>query len=276
MTLIREPEWLMSHLSEACLRVVDCQYDLSNGDKGRERYEMEHIPSAVFADIGTDLSADIREHGGRHPIPSKEMFVRFMQQAGIAQDTIIIAYDGGEGAFAARFLWLSQLYGYEHVYVLNGGLRAWKELGYPLSSDIPDYKRTDYWPEENNDILADYEEVKALSMGHGEGLLIDSREEARFKGLNEPIDTKCGHIPNARNMEWMGNLDDGHYLARVELASRFKSLVTDTPLIVYCGSGITACVNYIALKQAGYKEVKVYAGSFSDWISYDENPVKID
>lgn len=276
MTLIRDPEWLMNHLSDDRLRVVDCQYDLSNEDKGRQRYDEEHIPAAVFADIGNDLSLKIGEHGGRHPIPSKEEFVCFMQKAGIGQDTIIIAYDGGEGAFAARFLWLSQLYGYKQVYVLDGGLKAWKELGYPLTADQPDIKRSEYCPADNKDVLSSYEEVKALSMGEGEGLLIDSREEGRFKGLYEPIDRKCGHIPNALNFVWMDNLEEGRYLDGNHLTARFQEIDPDTPLTVYCGSGITACVNYIALKQAGFKAVKVYAGSFSDWISYDENPVVKD
>ena len=277
MTLIQEPEWLLSHLSNPRVQVVDCQYNLSNEDSGRECYDKEHIPSAVYADIGTDLSSQARKHGGRHPIPSRETFVRFMHRSGINQDTQIIAYDGGEGAFAARFLWLCQLNGYEQVYVLNGGLKAWKELGYPVTADLSNIKCSDYSPSvDYKDIMASYEEVKALSMGQRAGLLIDSREEARYKGLYEPIDSKCGHIPNALNYEWMGNLRDGHYLEQSQLGARFLELDIDTPITVYCGSGITACVNYIALKQAGYKTVKVYSGSFSDWISYDENPVAAD
>ena len=273
MTLIREAEWLNRHLSDEHVLVVDCQFDLSNENKGRERYQKEHIPSAIYADIGKDLSSEVGEHGGRHPIPSKEAFIRFMQNLGVDQDTILIAYDGGEGSFAARFLWLSQLYGYERVYVLNGGLKAWKEHGYPLTADEPVIKCSAYRPAGNKDILASYEEVKELSIGQGKGLLIDSREEARYKGLYEPIDTKCGHIPNALNYEWMGNLDDGYYLKENKLISRFQEINPKTLITVYCGSGITACVNYIALKQAGFQDVKVYAGSFSDWISYDENPV---
>ena len=273
MTLIREAEWLYRHLSDEHVLVMDCQFDLSNENKGRERYQKEHIPSAVYADIGKDLSSEVSGHGGRHPIPPREAFIRFMQNSGVKQDTIVIAYDGGEGAFAARFLWLSQLYGYEQVYVLNGGLKAWKEQGYPLTADESVIKSSAYRPAGNKDILAFYEEVKELSIGQRKGLLIDSREEARYKGLYEPIDTKSGHIPNALNYEWMGNLADGHYLEVSQLVSRFQEINTKTPITVYCGSGITACVNYVALKQAGYQEVKVYAGSFSDWISYDENPV---
>ncbi|MGM9931131.1 sulfurtransferase [Pradoshia sp.] len=274
LTLIQEPEWLFQRLTDSRVRIVDCQYDLSNEGKGRESYNEEHIPSAAYADTGGDLSSKVLEHGGRHPLPSKETFVRFMQQLGVDQDSIVIAYDGGEGAFAARFLWLSELYGYSGVYVLNGGLKAWKEQGYPVTAEIPNLPSSDYWPEEENKVLAAYEEVKALSAGKAAGVLIDSREEGRYMGLYEPIDAKCGHIPKAINYEWMGNLDDGLYLKDSQLAGRFADIDRETSIMVYCGSGITACVNYIALKQAGYQDVKVYGGSFSDWISYDENPVE--
>lgn len=273
LTRIQEPEWLFRQLNDGRLRIVDCQYDLSNEKKGRECYNEAHIPTAVYADIGKDLSSNILKHGGRHPLPSKEAFVRFMQQLGVDRDSIVIAYDGGEGAFAARFLWLSELYGYSEIYVLNGGLKAWKKRGYPVTADISNRPSSHYWPEEEKKVLAVYEEVKALSAGKTTGVLIDSREEGRYKGIYEPIDAKCGHIPNAVNYEWMKNLKEGTYLEDKQLADRFASIDRQTPITVYCGSGITACVNYIALKQAGYQDVKVYGGSFSDWISYDENLV---
>ena len=199
-----------------------------------------------------------------------------MQAFGIHEQTVMIAYDGGEAAFAGRFLWLAQLYGYEHVYVLNGGLKAWIEKGYPVTKDIPVLASTDYEPEKNKDIAASYLEVKEWTESDRHGYLIDSREANRFKGIHEPIDLKAGHIPGAVNMVWTDNFSNGFYLPLSEMEKRFKHLAKDDPIIVYCGSGITATPNYIALKEAGFTNVKIYAGSFSDWISFPENKIEMD
>ena len=256
--------------------MIDCQFSLSNEIIGRKKYEESHIPGAVFMDVAQDLSGPISKHGGRHPLPPRKEFIEKMKASGIHEQTVMIAYDGGEGAFAGRFLWLAQLYGYEHVYVLNGGLTAWLEKGYPVTKDIPVLDSTDYEPAKSKDILASYPEVKEWTESDRRGYLIDSREVNRYKGIHEPIDHKAGHIPGAINLVWKENFRDGNYLPSTAMEKRFEHLDKDDPIIVYCGSGITATPNYIALKEAGFTNVKIYAGSFSDWISYPENKIEAD
>ena len=276
LQLVKEPEWLFDRLNDPDVRIIDCQFNLPDKTAGRKLYRQSHIPGAVFMDVAQDLSAPIKEHGGRHPIPKRENFIELMQAAGIHEQTVVIAYDGGEGAFAGRFLWLAQYFGYERVYVLNGGLKPWVERGYPVTEDIPVLTRADYAPVMNENLLVTYAELKGWIENDSPGYLIDSRESDRYKGIHEPIDHKAGHIPGAINMVWTENFRDGKYLPVPELEKRFEHLNKDAPIIVYCGSGITATPNYIALVEAGLTNVKIYAGSFSDWISYSENTVETD
>lgn len=276
LQLVKEPEWLFNHLNHTNVCVIDCQFSLSNVQQGKENYRELHIPGAYFMDVARDLSGRVSKHGGRHPLPERKEFIEKMKAAGINEHSIVIAYDGGEGAFAGRFLWLAQYYGYEHVYVLNGGLKAWLVQGYPVTSDIPEPVPSEYIPPENKNLLATYLEVKEWTENDQHGYLIDSRESERFKGKHEPIDHKAGHIPGAINMVWTENFKDGKYLSEAEMEKRFEHLQKDEPIIVYCGSGITATPNFIALKEAGFTNVKLYAGSFSDWISYPESKIKTD
>lgn len=276
LQLVKEPEWLFDHLNHNHVRLIDCQFSLSNVKLGREKYRELHINGAHFMDIDQDLSGPVSKHGGRHPLPGRKEFIGKMKAAGIDEHSIVIAYDGGEGAFAGRFLWLAQYYGYEHVYVLNGGLKTWLEKGYPVTSDIPEPAPSDFTPLENKNLIATYHEVKKWTESNRHGSLIDSRESERYKGNHEPIDHKAGHIPGAINMAWGENFRAGKYLPVTEMEKRFEHLQKDEPIIVYCGSGITATPNFIALKEAGFTNVKLYAGSFSDWISYPENKIETD
>ena len=276
MRLVKEPEWVLQSLNNKHVQLIDCQFSLSDECLGKEKYMESHIPGAVFMDVVRDLSGPVLTHGGRHPLPSKKDFVDKMKAVGINDQTVIIAYDGGEGAFAGRFTWLAHLYGYEQAYVLNGGLNEWLKRGYPVDKDIPKVTSTNYEPPKNMDILASYSDVKKWTESERYGYLIDSREAKRYKGIHEPIDHKAGHIPGAINMVWTDNFSNGVYLSIEELEQRFQQINKNEPIILYCGSGITATPNYIALKEAGFTNVKIYAGSFSDWISYPDNGVETD
>ena len=276
LQLVREPEWVYQSLNEKNLRMIDCQFSLSDKSLGKDKYLESHIPGAVFMDVSKDLSSPILKHGGRHPLPPRKEFINKMKSIGIHEQSVMVAYDGGEVAFAGRFLWLAQLYGYERVYVLNGGFRAWLEKGYPVTKEIPDLASTDYEPEKTKDIAVSYSEVKEWVENSRYGCLIDSREANRYKGIHEPIDKKAGRIPGAINMVWTDNFSNGYYLPAKKLEKRFEYLNKNEPIILYCGSGITATPNYIALKEAGFTNVKIYAGSFSDWISYSKSKVETD
>ncbi|KAF0818725.1 MULTISPECIES: sulfurtransferase [unclassified Cytobacillus] len=274
MKYLAEKEWVLSKMDDPKIRIADCRFKLGSPDVGRSLYEHNHIPNAVYFDLEKDLSGTVREHGGRHPLPDPAQLKNVLEQAGISRDTTVIAYDGGEGAFAARFWWLLRYLGHENVFVLNGGFKEWTESDYPLSKEVPSIERADFKIELQPDIVASYDEVKSAAGNQDSAVLIDSREEKRYLGQEEPIDKKAGHIPGAVNKVWLEAYRNGRFKDAGEQEIRFSEIDKDKPIIVYCGSGVTAAPNYLALKEAGYKNVKLYAGSFSDWISYDSNNIE--
>lgn len=267
-------EWLNERLGDKNTRIVDCRFKLGNPDEGRLLYEHSHIPGAAYFDLEKDLSGKVGEHGGRHPLPALSQFKERLQNAGITNESLVVVYDGKEGAFASRMWWLLKYVGHEKVYILNGGIVAWEKSGYPTEDSVPHCQQTNYIIHENKEMLASFEEVKDLALkGTGSAVLIDSRESRRYLGIEEPIDRVPGHIPTAINKPWMEGFENGFYKSRDEQEERFKDLDPNQSIIVYCGSGVTATPNYIALKEAGFKNVRLYAGSYSDWVSYHENPV---
>ncbi|WP_139185559.1 sulfurtransferase [Bacillus sp. OK048] len=269
--MIIDKEWLLKNLHHENIRIVDCSFSLANAEKGRQEYAENHITGAIHFDLKKDLSGEVSEHGGRHPLPNIEEFINKIQQAGIDENTTVIAYDQGEGAFAARFWWMLQYIGHEKVYVLDGGFRGWNEANNPITSEVPIFKKTTFNANINHEIFASMEDVRAVD---SKTILIDSREARRYLGLEEPIDKKAGHIPGAINKPWFEGLNEGFYKPAKVQRQRFEDLNPEKQLIVYCGSGVTAAPNFLALKVAGFEKVKLYLGSFSDWISYQENKIQ--
>jgi len=273
MKYVKDSEWLLKHLNDVNVRIVDCRFSLAEPQKGKIYYLQSHLPGAVYFDLEQDLSGTVGDHGGRHPLPDVDVLVNKLENAGINHEITVIAYDDGEGAFAARFWWLLKYLGHENVYVLDGGFKNWLKADFPVTADIPTFKREDLRLSLRFELLATYEEVKA-AVAKQDKVLIDSREAKRYLGLEEPIDKKAGHIPGALNKPWMEGLRGGRYLPNSVQMQRFSDLDLNQPIIVYCGSGVTAVPNFLALKQAGFKNVKLYVGSFSDWISYEENKIE--
>jgi thiosulfate/3-mercaptopyruvate sulfurtransferase len=273
MKYVKELKEVLDGLGSQDVRFCDCRFSLGEPEKGEQDYLEEHIPGAVYFHLEKDLSGKVSEHGGRHPLPDMDEFRGKLEQAGISNHTAVIAYDGGEGAFAARLWWLLKYAGHENVFVLNGGFKGWRKEGLPAAREIPRFTRGSYTMSLNADIMADTEEAKKYSGAQGRKFLIDSREKKRYLGIEEPIDKKAGHIPGAVNFPWTDGFDSGNYRKAEEQRRRFSSISQEDAVIVYCGSGVTAAPNYIALKEAGYENVKLYIGSFSDWISYPENQV---
>jgi thiosulfate/3-mercaptopyruvate sulfurtransferase len=273
MNFIIEKEWLLKNLQE--VRVIDCSFSLANPAKGKQEYDKNHIPGAIYFDLVKDLSGEVGEHGGRHPLPNIPEFVQKLEQAGIDEKTTVVAYDQGEGAFAARFWWLLQYLGHEKVYVLDGGFKGWTEGHYPVTSEVPIFNRAAFKTNINHKLLASMEEVREVSAGQNTNtILIDSREERRYLGLEEPIDNKAGRIPGAINKPWFEGISAGYYKPASVQKQRFSDISPDNKVIVYCGSGVTAGPNFLSLKAAGFEKVKLYLGSFSDWISYQENEIE--
>lgn len=273
MNYIKSNKWLYERISEVNIRVVDCRFSLTDQSYGCKAFKNGHIPGAVFFDLEKDLSGAVEKHGGRHPLPDLNEFKHKIELAGIDKSSIVIAYDDGEGAFASRFWWLLTYIGHEHVYVLDGGLKKWQGVGYPVTEETIKYDKTVFSIVRKNSMLATYSEVKQRSEDK-QAVLIDSRARERYLGQEEPIDKRPGHIPSAINKEWTDGFQDGIWKSKEEQIKRFGDLDCKSDIIVYCGSGVTATPNILALKSIGFKHVKLYAGSYSDWVSFDENPVE--
>lgn len=275
MKYVVDKEWLLKNLHEPKIAIIDCRFSLAQSEKGGQEYGESHLPGAVYFDLEKDLSGAVSEHGGRHPLPNLKEFITKLEQAGIDESTTVIAYDNGEGAFAARFWWMLQYLGHETVYVLDGGFTNWNEANYPVTSEVPVLKKAIFTANIKPELIADVEEVRAVVNGQAQDtVLIDSREEKRYLGLEEPIDKKAGRIPGAINKPWFEGLTAGRYKSAEDQNNRFSDLPSEDQVIVYCGSGVTAAPNFLALKEAGFEKVKLYLGSFSDWISYEENEIQ--
>lgn len=266
--------WLAENLHNPNVRIVDCRFQLGSPDTGRAAYEIGHIPNAVYFDLELDLSAAKGTHGGRHPIPEPKVLSDKLGMAGIGNEHIIIAYDDQGGAFASRFWWLLRYLGHNNVAILDGGFSNWVKEGHPTSQEIPQFEATTFVLNINKNILADMETVRS-SIGKNGVTIIDSREAKRYLGQEETIDPIAGHIPSAINYFWKDAITAANqWKSPEELQARFAELSHDDEIIVYCGSGVTACPNFLALERAGYKNIRLYAGSWSDWISYPENPIE--
>lgn len=240
------------------------------GSDPHARYLDRHLPAARFASLDDDL-ADAPAPGiGRHPLPSAAAFAEVLGRLGIASGTPVVAYDDRNGAFAARLVWMLRIIG-QPAALLDGGLDAWPsqfESG-PVEAYEPVLDRPAVpWPAE---AIADADDV-AAHIEHG-GVVVDSREPLRYAGNVEPIDAVAGHIPGAINMPFTDNLADGQWLDAPQLAERFARLNRDPQTIVYCGSGVTACHNALAIESAGLRLPRVFVGSWSGWSSDSGRPV---
>src|SRR5690625_714945 len=252
------------------IAIIDVRSNLNNPDEGYEQYKESHHPGAVYLHLKKDLSGPIREHGGSHPLPDVDVFAETLGDLGIDEMTLTVIYDEANHMFATRAWWMLHTLGHEKVYVLEGGFTAWKKAGYELTGAIPQHPRKTFKPRMNMDEVIHMEEVK--NRNQEKVVLLDSRAYERYLGKVEPLYDKAGHIPGAKNYFWQDVLnDEGHWKSVAELKEHFKDLKDAEEIIVSCGSGISACPNILALKRAGFLNVKLYPGSFSDWISYEEN-----
>nr|WP_166244330.1 sulfurtransferase [Paenibacillus turpanensis] len=267
-------KWLASQLEQQDVTVIDCRFVLGSPEAGREAYRQGHIPGAYYFHLEEDLSGPKEEHGGRHPLPDFEALAAKLASTGIKPGGTIVAYDDQGGAMSSRLWWLLKYIGIEaSIFVMDEGFTKWKEAGYPVTEEIPPSRPGEVTVNLQPQLLASMEDVKQR-IGREGVVLIDSREEPRFRGLAEHIDPVAGHIPSAINLFWKANLDaEGRWKPIKEQQARFEKLQGAKELIVYCGSGVTACPNVLALEEAGFTNVKLYAGSWSDWITYPDNPV---
>ncbi|MBM7543111.1 sulfurtransferase [Amphibacillus cookii] len=254
--------------------IIDTRFELLNPEKGYQMYKQGHIPGAQYFGLNQDLSARPLEHGGQHPLPDSHAFLDKLSQAGISKDTTVVIYDQGNAMFAARLYWLLDYYGHEKKYILDGGYQAWTDQGFPSTSIVKRPVKQPYQAEVNQAMVVNIDDVK--QQRHSDAsILIDARAKDRYLGLTEPLYHKAGHIPGAKCFEWTAVLnEDGKWRSKEELNNYFGDLDPNKEVILSCGSGVSACMNYLALTALGYKNIKLYPGSYSDWISYPELPVE--
>jgi thiosulfate/3-mercaptopyruvate sulfurtransferase len=276
-TTLVEPHELAAELGDSGLRIVDARFSLADPAQGRQGYQQSHIPRAVYADLNQDLS-DLRKTGqGRHPLPGDDDFTRKLGQWGIAPDHQVVVYDAGDGSMAAaRFWWLLRLLGHERVAVLNGGLNAWRAEQLPETRETARIDATVPYPARfQRTAIADAEEVLSR-LNEPAGWLFDARAAERFRGEVEPLDPVAGHVPRALNHPFSLSLRDGRFKSSAELRDQLSPMLAGRKpdeVVVMCGSGVTACHLLLAMEHAGLHGARVYAGSWSGWISDPSRPI---
>ncbi|CAI8878958.1 sulfurtransferase [Pseudomonas chlororaphis] len=272
------PQQLAARLEQPGLVILDCRFALEDPDYGQRSYASGHLAGAHFADLERDLSGRVvKGVTGRHPLPEPATLIARLQVWGIDADSDIVLYDDGPGAYAARAWWLLAWLGKrDGVFILDGGLKAWHAAGLPLSLDPPTNVLGHFTGQPDKTLLLSAEQLQKR-LGQPTLTLLDARAQPRFRGEVEPIDPVAGHIPGAQCAAFTDNLDsDGRFLPADQLKKRFAAKLGErapTELVAYCGSGVTACHNLFALCLAGYPLGKLYAGSWSEWITDPQRAV---
>ena len=257
------------------LRIVDCRFDLGDTEAGRRAYIHSHIPGAAYAHLDEDMSGPILPgRTGRHPLPDPHEFALTLARLGISNHSQVVLYDASGGSMASRMWWMLRWVGHEAVAVLDGGWDAWPAAGLPTRSGEESSQPGSFSASPRPELVVDAAEMLAKTASGG-ALVIDARAADRFRGENETHDSIGGHIPGASNLPHTGNLHDGLFRDPAELAARFSELMGNRPpseVIFYCGSGVSACHNALALEHAGIGEARLYPGSWSDWITDPARP----
>ena len=262
----------VSLLDAPDLRVIDARFELMDPAYGAAAYAAGHVPGAVHLDLDEDLSSRPARHGGRHPLPDMEGLAAKLGALGISRENPVVVYDQAGAMYAARAWWLLRYAGHENVRYLDGGLAAYLAAGGALSTESPRHPETTFELRLRPDMVVDAEHVDAGR--HDPGVVImDARAGERYRGEVEPLDPKAGHIPGAINRFYLDAQRDGLFKGAAELREFLAPAHDAGEVIAYCGSGVSGAHLVLALEESGVKGAKLYAGSWSDWSSYDQLPV---
>jgi thiosulfate/3-mercaptopyruvate sulfurtransferase len=258
--------------------VVDCRFVLTAPSAGRAAYEAGHIPGARYAHLDDDLSRPPSSAEGRHPLPDRERFAATLGNLGIAAGDLVVAYDEGSGAIAARLWWMLGWLGHARRAVLDGGFAAWQEAGLPVEQQLPVIAARRYVASggsQGEGVVATSAIADAVAGGD---LLVDARAAPRYRGEQEPIDPKAGHVPGARNRPFSANVTPaGRFRPPGQLRAELTELLggrRPEQLVAMCGSGVTACHLLLAMEVAGLPGGRLYAGSWSEWIRDPMRPIE--
>jgi len=275
-TLI-SPAELAAHLSHEQWAAIDCRFDLANPSQGEQDYLSSHIPGARYAHLDRDLSGEKTGSNGRHPLPGAEQMRERFGALGIGPGTQVVAYDADTGMYAARLWWMLRYMGHEAVAVLDGGLARWIREGHAVRGGREERRPQVFVGAPRSAWRLDADALLA-HLNDPAQVLVDARAEARFRGENETIDKKAGHIPGARNFFFQHNLTaDKTFKPADELRDAWGELLgpaAPEQVVMYCGSGVTACHNLLAMEHAGLTGARIYPGSWSEWSSDDTRPVE--
>lgn len=258
-------------MGKGTVHFIDCRFQLTDASWGDNQYSQGHIPGAVYAHLDRDLSSPhIPGETGRHPLPDPLDFSRKLRDWGVNSGDRIIVYDQGPGGYGARCWWLCRWVGIDKVQVLNGGYKAWIEASNPMEKgEEQKLSKGNFRPRVRDWMTA--EPAIRTEGNSAANTIVDAREHKRYLGEEEPIDPVAGHIPGAVNIPFQENLNEkGEFKSPEELKKRYQNL--DAPLF-YCGSGVTACHNILAMKDAGLGMGLLYPGSWSHWITDPSRPI---
>ena len=274
------PAIVAAHIDDPSWIILDCRFTLSAPEDGAEAYAEGHLPGARYADLERDLSGPRDGRSGRHPLPEPAAFAETLRAWGVGPGTQVVAYDEGSSVYASRLWWLLRgWWGHEAVAVLDGGLTAWMAEGRPLTTEVSKVSPGAPYPRPSRAEGAwlDTGAVEAIVSGAERRLLVDARGVPRFRGTTESLDPVAGHIPGARNRPFENNLrPDRTFRSPAELRSEFLALLGERPagdIVHYCGSGVSACHNILAMAVAGFGVTTLYPGSWSAWVSDTRRPV---
>jgi thiosulfate/3-mercaptopyruvate sulfurtransferase len=275
-TLVTTEE-LARHLTDTAWSIVDCRYNLADVEWGTVAYATAHVPGAAYANLDQDLSGKKTGRNGRHPLPTPESAARVFSRLGIGRGVQVAAYDQDNGMFASRLWWLLRWLGHDAVAVLDGGFAKWTAEGRPTRSGIEQHEARTFEPRPNDAMTIDAEGVEQV-LHNPRWRLIDARAPERYRGEVEPIDKAAGRIPSAANHPYLSNVTADHtFKPARQLRAAFDAEAGDVPIdhvVCYCGSGVTACHNLLALEHAGLEGARLYPGSWSEWSSDPGRPIE--
>ncbi len=269
-------ENLINSLQDENTLVFDCRCDIKDTTYGIQAYTEGHMPGSIYVNVDTDLASEKTPSSGRHPLPDADALSEKLSQWGLSSEKQAVIYDDASGAFAGRMWWILKWLGHKKVAVLDGGLGSYMSIGGKLTTDETIFEKNIFTPNIQSEMVVEITDVEEAQYKMNK-LIIDARSKERYLGIKDLVDPIAGHVPGAISHPLSLNLNkDGKFRSPEDLKLAFDKIIADTTsenVISMCGSGITACHNILAMEIAGIKGIKLYVGSWSEWITDKSRPI---